>query len=68
MLDGIQNSSEMIEIIKLSKQFKLDDLFKAAEVHFQETLVSWFDNSTVFSLKLQNLNRKAHKVKCESQT
>lgn len=55
VLDSIQDSNEMIEIIKLSKLYKLDELFKAAELHFQETLVSWFDNSTVFSLKLQNI-------------
>lgn len=54
MLDGIQDSTEMLEIIKLSKLFKLDDLFKAAEVHFQETLVNWFENSSVFNLTLQN--------------
>jgi hypothetical protein len=54
VLDGIQDSTEMLEIIKLSKLFKLDDLFKAAEVHFQETLVNWFENSSVFNLTLQN--------------
>jgi hypothetical protein len=52
VLDGIHDSTEMIEVIKLSKLFKLDELFKAAETHFQETLVSWFDNSTVFSIKV----------------
>lgn len=34
VLDSIQDSTEMIEIIKLSKLFKLDDLFRAAELHF----------------------------------
>jgi hypothetical protein len=34
VLDGIQDSTEMTEIIKLSKLFKLDDLFRAAEIHF----------------------------------
>lgn len=34
VLEGIQDSTEMTEIIKLSKMFKLDDLFRAAEIHF----------------------------------
>ena len=34
VLEGIQDSTEMTEIIKLSKLFKLDDLFRAAEIHF----------------------------------
>lgn len=34
VLEGIQDSTEMLEIIKLSKLFKLEDLFRAAEVHF----------------------------------
>jgi hypothetical protein len=34
VLESIQDSTEMTEIIKLSKLFKLDDLFKAAEIHF----------------------------------
>jgi len=45
----------MTEIIKLSKLFKLDELFRAAEIHFQETMVSWFENSSVFSLNIDNL-------------
>lgn len=34
MLDAIQDSSEILEIIKLSKQYKLENLFKAAEAYF----------------------------------
>lgn len=34
VLESIQDSTEMIEIIKLSKLFKLDELFRAAEMHF----------------------------------
>lgn len=34
MLDSIQDSSEILEIIKLSKLYKLDGLFKAAETYF----------------------------------
>lgn len=48
----------MTEIIKLSKLFKLDDLFKAAEIHFQETMISWFDNSSVFTLNIENLQKR----------
>jgi hypothetical protein len=29
----------MLEIIKLSKQYKLDALFKACEAHFKELMV-----------------------------
>lgn len=58
VLEGIQDSTEMTEIIKLSKLFKLDDLFKAAEIHFQETMVNWFETSSVFSLKIENLQKR----------
>ena len=58
VLESIQDSTEMTEIIKLSKLFKLDDLFKAAEIHFQETMVNWFENSSVFSLKVENLQKR----------
>ena len=58
VLEGIQDSTEMTEIIKLSKLFKLDDLFRAAEIHFQETMVSWFENSSVFSLNIENLQKR----------
>ncbi len=34
VLDTIQDSTEMMEIIKLAKLYKLDDLFKAAELYF----------------------------------
>lgn len=34
MLDLIQDSSEILEIIKLSKLYKLEGLFKAAEAYF----------------------------------
>lgn len=33
------SSTEMIEIIKLAKQYKLDILFKACEAHFKELMV-----------------------------
>jgi len=34
MLELIQDSSEILEIIKLSKLYKLETLFKAAEAYF----------------------------------
>lgn len=34
VLDTIQDSTEMMEIIKLAKLYKLDELFKAAELYF----------------------------------
>ena len=34
VLDTIQDSTEMMEIIKLAKLYRLDDLFKAAELCF----------------------------------
>lgn len=34
MLDSILDSSEILEIIKLSKLYKLEGLFKAAEAYF----------------------------------
>jgi len=34
VLESISDSQEMLEIIKLSKLFKLNDLFRAAECHF----------------------------------
>lgn len=51
MLDAIQDSSEILEIIKLSKQYKLECLFKAAEAYFQEIMFLWFENHSVFTLK-----------------
>jgi BTB/POZ domain len=33
------SSHEMIEIIKLAKQYRLDALFKACETHFKELMV-----------------------------
>jgi len=53
VLDQINDSSEMIEIIKLSNHYKLNILLKAAETYFQDQLVNWLEsNSTCLSLKL----------------
>lgn len=48
ILSSIQDSTEMVEVIKLSKLYKLEELFRAAELHFSDNLVNWFDNSQVF--------------------
>ena len=34
VLSSISDSTEMIEIIRLARQFKIVELFRAAEVHF----------------------------------
>ena len=51
MLDSVADSTEMIEIIKLAKLYKLDNLFKACETHFKELMVQSFDCSNLISLK-----------------
>lgn len=51
VLQGIGDSSEMIEIIRLARQFKIAELFRAAELHFQETMFAWFESNSVFSLR-----------------
>lgn len=48
----------MLEFIKQVKLYKLQDLFKAAEIHFSHTMLNWFENSSVFYLKPENLNWK----------
>lgn len=35
----ISSSTEMVETIKLAKQYRLDNLFKACETHFKELMV-----------------------------
>jgi len=58
VLESISDSTEMLEIIKLAKLYKLNDLFRAAEIHFSETMFNWFESSSVFSLKPENLGCK----------
>ena len=41
----------MIEIIKLAKQYKLDSLFKACELHFKELMVGSFDCTNLIAMK-----------------
>ena len=45
------SSTEMIEIIKLAKQYKLDGLSKACETHFKELMVQSFDCTNLLTLK-----------------
>lgn len=64
VLNGITDSTEMIEIIKLSSHYKLNRLLKAAESYFQDHMVSWLDSSsTCLTLKLQSDNNSKEKKK-----
>jgi hypothetical protein len=54
VLDTVGDSTEMMEIIKLAKQYKLDSLFKACEVHFKELMVQSFDCSNLIALRSTN--------------
>ena len=51
VLDGVSDFTEILEIIKLSKLYKLEGLFKAAETYFQDIIPLGFDNYSIFSLK-----------------
>ena len=42
ILESIVDFSEMMEVTKFAKVHKLEALFKAAEVHFQEVMLNWF--------------------------
>lgn len=54
VLNQVADSSELIEIIKLSSQYKLARLLKAAEQFFQEHMVNWLEsNQTCLTLKIQ---------------
>lgn len=67
VLNSITDSTEMIEIIKLSNQYKLTSLLKAAESYFQEHMVSWLDSSsTCLTLKLQPEHKSERKKKTSS--
>jgi len=64
VLDQVSDSAEMIEIIKLSKQYKLETLFKACESHFKELMVQSFDCSNLITLKTSS-GPSTHKKKKE---
>ena len=55
-LDNVSDSTEMIEIIKMAKQYKLDTLFKACETSFKELMVQSFDCSNLIALNQPELS------------
>ena len=56
VLDSVSDFTEILEIIKLAKLYKLDILFKAAESLFQEIIPLGFDNYSIFTLKPSKLS------------
>ena len=56
ILDFVNDSTEMIEIIKLAKFYKLDNLLKACESHFKELMIQSFDCSNFVTIKNQGLS------------
>lgn len=54
VLDTVGDSTEMMEIIKLAKQYRLEALFKACEGHFKELMVQSFDCSNLIALRSTN--------------
>ena len=61
------SSTEMLEIIKLAKQYKLDALFKACETHFKELMVQSFDCTNLITLKAAQPGQRAVVRKDEPQ-
>lgn len=53
VIEGVSDSVEMMEIIKLAKTYQLKALFTAAESHFRDIMFQYFDSSNVFTIKLQ---------------
>mmetsp|Transcript_41383 Transcript_41383/g.63078 ORF Transcript_41383/g.63078 Transcript_41383/m.63078 type:complete len:144 (+) Transcript_41383:1648-2079(+) len=54
VLNHISDSTELIEIIKLSNQYGLKRLLKAAEGYFQEHMINWLSGSPAgLTLKIQ---------------
>jgi len=43
VIDEVDDSREMLEIIKLAKEYQLDILFKACESHLKDLLANFFD-------------------------
>ena len=43
VIDDVEDTREMLEIIKLAKQYQLDNLFKACESHLKDLLANYFD-------------------------
>jgi len=53
VIENVSVSSEMMEIIKLAKTYQLKALFHAAENHFRDIMFQFFDQSNMFTIKLQ---------------
>jgi hypothetical protein len=55
VIEGVSDSVEMMEIIKLAKTYQLKALFHAAESHFRDIMYQYFDSSSsnIFTIKLQ---------------
>jgi hypothetical protein len=53
VIEGVSDSTEMMEIIKLAKTYQLKALFQAAESHFRDIMFKYFDSSNLFTIKLQ---------------
>ena len=66
VLESISDSTEMLEIIRLAKLYKLNDLFRAAEIDFSDTMFNWLETSSVFSLKPENVGCKDSSVEKDS--
>jgi hypothetical protein len=52
VIEGVSDSAEMMEIIKLAKIYQLKLLFQAAESHFRDIMFQYFENSNLFTIKL----------------
>lgn len=59
VIEAVSDSAEMMEIIKLAKTYQLKALFHAAESHFRDIMFHYFDNSNLFTIKLQRPSQAA---------
>jgi hypothetical protein len=46
VIDDVEETREMLEIIKLAKQYQLDSLFKACESRLKDLLAIYFDQQS----------------------
>ena len=53
VVECVQDTKELIEVIKLAKNYRLDDLLKVCEMHFKKLMMSNFDLHSLSSLKRQ---------------
>lgn len=56
ILDFVNDSTEMIEIIKLAKFYRLENLLRACEFHFKELMIQSFDCSNFVTMKNSSVN------------